>query len=71
MKNPNIIKVRLVQSIKYTRFFINILQKNDPQKIKNLKKMLGKFPASNALVAILKNANFSQGSFKVTKLSEF
>ena len=33
--------------------------------------MLRKFPASNAFVASFKNANFSQSSLKVTKLSEF
>ena len=32
--------------------------------------MLKKFPASNALAAIFKNANFSQGSLKVPKLSK-
>ena len=37
----------------------------------NLKKMLRKSPVSNALAAIVKNANFSQGYLKVTKLSKF
>ena len=33
--------------------------------------MLRKSPASNALAAIFKNASFSKGSSKVTKLSKF
>ena len=57
----------------YMFFFLSekFLQENEPQKSQNLKKMLRKSPASNALAAIFKNANFSQGSLKVTKLSKF
>ena len=39
--------------------------------IKNLKKMLRKSPTSNARAAIIKNADFSWSSLKVTKLSKF
>ena len=41
------------------------------QNLQNLKKMLRKSPASNALAAIFKYTDFSQGSLKVTKLSKF
>ena len=34
----------------------------------NLKKMLKKFPVSNAWAAVFKNTDFSKSSFKVTKL---
>ena len=41
------------------------------KKPKNLKKMLRKSPTSNTWAAILKNADFSLSSLKVTKLSKF
>ena len=49
----------------------NFLWQNKPQKPRNLKKMLRKFPASNVRAAIFKNADFSKSSLTVTKLSKF
>ena len=40
------------------------------QNSKNLKKMLRKSPALNALVATFKNTHFNLSSLKVTKLSK-
>ena len=37
----------------------------------NLKKILKKSPVRNAWAAMLKNADFSQSSLKVTKTSKF
>ena len=39
--------------------------------LKSPKKMLRKYPASNAKAAIFKNADFPKSSLKVTELSRF
>ena len=47
------------------------LSENEPQKLKNLKKILRKSPVSDAWAAIFKNADFPWNSLKVTKLGKF
>ena len=55
----------------YTFFISKNFIRKWTQKLKKLKRMLRKSPASSVCAVIFKNADFSQNSLKVTKLSKF
>ena len=55
----------------YTFFISKNFIRKWTQKLKKLKRMLRKSPASSVCAVIFKNADFSQSSLKVTNWANF